>query len=156
MDPLRSLVSDLTEQASAIKTKFIVTEDKKEERRQLLTAGKSAEAAAVKIVEVDFATELKPLLGTLPAYRESNREFARKLTATLDRAPALPTPELNERLERFKQHVRDYVAGFSGGARLALSSRHDFDSDHACLSPHQHGCPSEHCCRANCSPRPST
>ena len=47
VDPLRSMLSDLTEQATAIKTKFIVTGDKKEERRQLLAEGKTAEAAAL-------------------------------------------------------------------------------------------------------------
>ena len=43
-DPLRGMVSDLSEVATAIKTKFIVNEDKKEERRQLLAEGKVTEA----------------------------------------------------------------------------------------------------------------
>ena len=110
--PLRTIVSDLTEQATAIKTKFLVNEDKKEERRQLLAVGKTAEAATVKIEEVDFAAELKPLFAALPAYKEVSRDFARNLAATADRAPPLATPELEARMDRFKQHVRDYVAGF--------------------------------------------
>ena len=36
---------------------------------QLLAEGKTAEAAAVKIEETDFAAELKPLLATLRTYR---------------------------------------------------------------------------------------
>ncbi|MEY4003959.1 MAG: phosphate transporter permease subunit PstC, partial [Verrucomicrobiota bacterium] len=75
-DPLRGLVSDLSEVATAIKTKFLVNEDKKEERRQLLAEGKVAEAGAVVITSVDFPAELKPLRDALPAYREANREFA--------------------------------------------------------------------------------
>lgn len=110
VDPVRSLLSDLTEQATAIKTKFIVTGDKKEERAQLLAEGKTAEAAAVKIEETDFAAELKPLLATLPALKEANREFSRALTASLERAPVLPTPELVARMERLKQLTRDYLA----------------------------------------------
>jgi phosphate transport system permease protein len=110
VDPVRSLLSDLTEQATAIKTKFIVTGDKKEERAQLLAEGKTAEAAAVKIEETDFAAELKPLLATLPAFKEANREFSRALTASLERAPVLPTPELVARMERLKQLTRDYLA----------------------------------------------
>jgi phosphate transport system permease protein len=111
VDPLRSMLSDLTEQATAIKTKFIVTGDKKEERRQLLAEGKTAEAAAVQIEETDFAAELKPLVATLPAFKEGNREFGRALLATLDGAPVMPAPELAARMEKLKQLTRDYVAG---------------------------------------------
>lgn len=112
VDPVRALVSDLTEQATAIKTKFIVTEDKKEERSQLLAERKIAEADKVKIETVDFAAELKPLLAALPAYKEASRAFATQIAGVLDSAPAMPTPELTVRLERFKQLTRTYMAGF--------------------------------------------
>jgi phosphate transport system permease protein len=112
VEPVRGLVSELTDVASAIKTKFIVNEDKKEERRQLLAEGKTAEAAAVDIVAVDFAAELQPLLGTLPAYQEANRAFAAKLTALLTQLPALPSDELRQRGDRFVALTRDYLATF--------------------------------------------
>lgn len=112
VEPLRGLATELTEMATAIKTKFLVTQDQKEARRQLLAEGKSAEAAKVKIDEVDFATELKPLVGTLPVYRDLNREFARRLVEVAAAAPALPTADLRDRMTRLQQHVRDYVAGF--------------------------------------------
>src|SRR5471032_3322149 len=79
IDPVRALVSDLTEQATAIKTKFIVAGDKKTERAQLLAAGKTAAAAAVKIDTVNFTEELKPLLASLPAFKAANGELAQKL-----------------------------------------------------------------------------
>ena len=112
VDPVRGIVSDLTEQATAIKTKFIVTEDKKEERRQLLAEGKTAEAEKVVIEAVDFAAELKPILATLPAYKEASRTFATQLAAVLDQAPALANPELGARLDKFKQLTRTYLANF--------------------------------------------
>lgn len=112
VEPVRGLVSELTEVATAIKTKFIVNEDKKEERRQLLAERKTAEAAAVVITPVDFAAELKPLLGTLPAYQAANAEFTAKLTAVLAAPPTLPTPELTDRLQRFTALARDYLATF--------------------------------------------
>jgi phosphate transport system permease protein len=112
VDPLRALMSELTEQATAIKTKFAVSEDRKIERAQLLDEGKVAEANAVKIEPVDFAAELKPLLGTLPAYKEASRDFSRTLTALLDTAPAMPTPDVRRRMDTLKQLTRDYVAGF--------------------------------------------
>ncbi len=112
-EPLRGRVSDLTELATGIKTKFMVRQDKLEERRQLLAEGKATEAASVTIEDVDFASELQPLLATLPAYREDNREFAKKLEAALAATPAMPTAELQARLDRCKQLTRIYVAGFS-------------------------------------------
>jgi len=114
VEPVRGLVSDLTEQATAIKTKFLVAEDKKVERQQLAAEGKSVEAAAVVIETVDFATELKALTGTLPIYKETTAEFAKKLDAALVAAPVMPTPELAARLDRFRQLTRDYVATFPG------------------------------------------
>lgn len=112
VEPLRGLVTELTEQATAIKTKFVVTEDKKVERLQLFAEGKIAEAEAVKIEAVDFAAELKPLRATLPVYKEISREFGRKLALLLDRTPAAAVPELKPRVETFKQLTRDYLATF--------------------------------------------
>src|ERR1041385_8772358 len=64
IEPMRTIVSDLSEVATAIKTKFIMTLNQGEERRQLLDVGRVADAGKVKIDEVNFAAELKPLLGT--------------------------------------------------------------------------------------------
>ena len=111
IDPVRALVSDLTEQSTAIKTKFIVAEDKKTERAQLLAEGKSDAAAAVKIDRVDFAAELKPILASLPAFKAANAELAEKLNAALATAPKLASPELEARMERFRELTRLYVAG---------------------------------------------
>jgi len=114
VDPLRGFVSDLTDQATAIKTKFTVSQDQRVERQQLLAEGKTAEAAAVKIDQIDFAAELKPLLDTLPAYKSTSREFMQSLQVALDGAPALPTPELRERLDKFQHLARGYIGGLPG------------------------------------------
>lgn len=114
VEPLRGLVSELGDAASAIKTKFIVNEDKKIERLQLYAEGRIADAEKVEIVPVDFAAELKILTGTLPAYRDMNREFARTLTGMLAAPPALPTPELQQRMQRWQALTRDYLASFPG------------------------------------------
>jgi phosphate transport system permease protein len=112
VEPLRGLVSDLGDVATAIKTKFIVNEDKKEERRQLLAENKTAEAARVQITAVDFATELKPLLDARPMYQEINRAFAAQLTAMLAQLPALPGDALRQRMVRWQELTRDYLATF--------------------------------------------
>jgi phosphate transport system permease protein len=112
VDPLRGLVSELTEVATAIKTKFIINEDKKVEREQLIAAGRAGDAERVIIEPVDFAAELKPLLDARPAYREANRAFAAKLTTILATTPLLPTPELQQRLDKLRAFTRDYLATF--------------------------------------------
>ena len=117
VDPIRSLVSDLTEQVTAIKEKFTVMQDRKVERMQLLAEGKDAQAAAVAIVPIDFVAELKPVLGALPAYREASADFAKRLSGVLVTAPAMPSPELQTRMERFKQLNAEYMAGFPAVVR---------------------------------------
>jgi phosphate transport system permease protein len=112
VDPLRGLVSDLTDVASAIKTKFLIAEDKKTEREQLLDAGKVEEAAAVKIDRVDFDAELAPLLGILPMYQEINAEFARQLQSVVEQTPVMPTADLQTRMDRFRELTHQYVFGF--------------------------------------------
>ena len=112
VDPLRGLVSDLTETATAIKTKFNVAEDKKTEREQLMAEGKADAAGKVVIDTIDFKAELQPIIGTLPAYIEANKTLAAQLTATLMTAPSMPTPELQKRMDRFKELTREYIAQF--------------------------------------------
>ena len=112
IEPVRGLVSDLTDVATAIKTKYTVGEDAKIQREQLLSAGKTAEAAAVAIQPVDFKAELAPILGTLPAYKEAAATVTKNLDEVLATIPALPVPSLQPRMDRFKQLTRDYLATF--------------------------------------------
>jgi len=117
VNPLRGLVSDLTDIATEIKTKFTIAGDKKTERAQLLAEGKTDKASRVVIDTVDFKTELIPIIGTLPAYKEVNKTFSAALVAALASAPAMPTPELQKRMERFKQLTGEYIAQFPGCER---------------------------------------
>lgn len=110
VEPLRGFVSDLTEQATAVKTKFTVSQDQLEERRQLFAEGKPREAAAVKVDRVDFATEVQPLVGTLPQYRELSSQFVHATEAVLASTPLLPTDDLRTRQARFTREAREYLA----------------------------------------------
>ncbi len=84
----------------------------KTQREQLLAVGKKAEADAVVITKVDFAAEVKPILGSLPAYREASAQFAKQLTTVVATAPAMPDPALQARMDRFKQLNAEFIAGF--------------------------------------------
>ncbi|MDR2676244.1 MAG: phosphate ABC transporter permease subunit PstC [Opitutaceae bacterium] len=112
--PLRGLVSDLGETAAAIKTRFNVNEDKTTQRAQLLAEGRAADAAQVVIEPVDFAAELRPILDTLPLYRETSAAFAATLETLLAAAPptAQIAPGLDARMDDFKRRTRAYIATF--------------------------------------------
>jgi phosphate transport system permease protein len=110
--PIRGFVADLGDVAVAIKQKFEINEDRMVERSQLVAAGKDEEAAALSIEAIDFKTELQPILGALPAYKEANQAFAAELTALGAGIPTLPVPELQTRMERFKTLNAEYIASF--------------------------------------------
>ncbi len=110
--PVRGFVSDLGDVASAIKQKFEINEDRMTQRAQLLKAGKKSEADAVVIEAIDFKTELQPILGALPAYKDANQALAAELTALGESVPAPPAPGLQPRLDRFRQLNAEFVATF--------------------------------------------
>lgn len=114
--PLRGLVSDLGEVAVAIKTRHQNNLNFAQKRAQLLAAGKPEEAAAVQIEPIDFAAELAAITGAYPIYEESAAEVVKTLEETLSEPPALPTPELTARFERFRALTRDYLAGYPATA----------------------------------------
>ena len=110
--PIRGFVADLGDVAVAIKQKFEINEDRMVERSQLVAAGKNEEAAALVISPIDFKTELQPILGALPAYKEANQAFAAELTALGAGIPTLPVPEVQTRMEKFRTLNAEYVASF--------------------------------------------
>ena len=77
-----------------------------------MAEGRKGDADRVIITPVNFAEELKPIIGTLPAYKEASAEFSRRIEQVLATAPVLPTPELQVRMDRFKQLTREYLSGF--------------------------------------------
>jgi phosphate transport system permease protein len=113
IEPIRGFVSELTDVAVAIKEKYTINEDAKQERAQFLAAGMPAEADAVKITPIDFKAELAPLVGITPMYIEAADGVAAAITAVLAEAPPLPVPSLEERMTRFKTLNREYLATFA-------------------------------------------
>jgi len=113
VEPLREVALDLGDLATAIKTKALINEDRIEERKQLLAAGKNDEAAAIVVEEIDYARELRPILGFRSTYGAVNAEFAAGIERVMAQpAPYFPTPELDARFERFRELVGRYVATF--------------------------------------------
>ena len=107
VEPIRGLVSDLTDVAVEIKTKYRINEDAKIERQQYLDSGMTAEAEAVAIEEIDFEKELAPLLGTTPLYVDAAAEVSVALAGVVAGPPPMPKPELRARLQRFQALKHD-------------------------------------------------
>ncbi|MBC8040920.1 MAG: phosphate ABC transporter permease subunit PstC, partial [Opitutaceae bacterium] len=112
IEPVRGLVSELTDVAVAIKEKYTINEDAKKERAQFLAAGMTDEANEVKIIETDFKAELAPLVGVTPAYVEASNGVAAAIKEVLATTPVLPVPVLEERMTRFKELNAQYLATF--------------------------------------------
>jgi phosphate transport system permease protein len=96
----RGMVSDLTEAASAIKTRIQVNVDREEQRRMLRRAGKEAEAAAVPMDPIDLDRELKVLTGTLPGWRAAVGGFSKRLGEAISEARESEWGRRNERVGR--------------------------------------------------------
>jgi phosphate transport system permease protein len=125
-EDVRSLASDLTEQAAAVKQREQIYQDSIEQKAMLIRAGKAGEAAAVSSVAVDFGREIKALLASLPIYKDANRLFAKKLNAALAVAgpqsvPAAWTPQLSG----LKAAAERYAATFPAVEAELAAWRYD-------------------------------
>jgi len=111
VEPIRGFVSELTDVAVEIKTKYRINEDAKVERAQYLDAGMTAEADAVVIDDIDFA-ELAPLIGVTPAYIDAAASVSVALAQVVAAPPPMPSPELKARLQRFQTLTHEYLGTF--------------------------------------------
>ena len=112
VEDVRGILSDLTEAATAIKTKEAVNGDLAEQKQMLIGAGKAGEAAAITITPVDFAQETGVLTAALPAYQAANQQFAEKLGAALALAPQMPDAKLRAQIAKIQVKSKEFIATF--------------------------------------------
>jgi phosphate transport system permease protein len=123
---VRGLLSDLTDTASAIKSKAQINEDAKEQREMLRNAGKPEEAEKVPLEYVDFAEEVKVLTGTLDAFKAANVQFAANLTEALALAkPEIVAKELRDELQRIVTNTNEFKEGFAATEREMQEWKND-------------------------------
>ncbi len=108
---LHGIVSDLTEQASALKEQLFARAELLAQRSQLERGGAHAEAAQIVVPEVDRATALEGLHAGATAFESVSSEMTAKLYNLLAQAPALPDPAGQKALEQWKSGTREYLAG---------------------------------------------
>ena len=108
-EDVRGILSDLTDAASAIKQKDQINYDLAEQKAMLRAAGRPEEADRIQITPVNFAAETAVLKGTLPAFREADKQFAAKLEAALAVTPQMPDATLQAQVDKVKGQARDLI-----------------------------------------------
>lgn len=110
VEDVRGILSDLTEAATAIKTKEVVNGDLAEQKHMLIGAGKADEAAGIAIAPVDFAQETGVLTATFPAYQAANKQFVEKLSAALALAPQMPDAKMRAQIGKITAKTKEFIA----------------------------------------------
>jgi phosphate transport system permease protein len=107
----RGLVSELTEVASAVKTRAQVAADMQEKRAMLERAGRGDEAKAVKVEVPDYAAEARILRGAVAGWGPAVKNMRSKLSAAVAKARgadwARGDAELEQVLKRIEKFSSD-------------------------------------------------
>ena len=114
---LHGLVSDLTEQASALKEQLFAQAELLAQRSQLERSGARAEAAQIVVPEVDRAGALAGLHAGATTFESVSSEMTANLYNLLAQAPALPDPAGQKAFEQWKSRTREYLAGLPADFR---------------------------------------
>ncbi len=108
--PLYGLVSDLTDVASSAKEKAKVRVDALTARDRYKAMGKTEEAEAIEVPEVDFGVEIQILRDTVDAvYPEVVTEMRTKIGEALAAPPELPVAGWKAPLDRFIEEANQFL-----------------------------------------------
>ncbi len=118
---LQGIVSDLTDQASALKESLYAQAELKGQRDQLLGNGNTVEAAKIVVPEVDRATALASLHQGSANFESVSAEMTAQLYTLLAQAPALPSAAGQEQFDKWKAGTREYLAHLPGASQALRS-----------------------------------
>jgi phosphate transport system permease protein len=113
---LHGLVSDLTEQSSALKEQLFARAELLGQRYQLERNGDHEAAARIVVPEVDRAAALASLHQGAATFETVSAEMTAKLYNLLASAPALPDPAGQKAFEQWKTRTRQYLAALPAAA----------------------------------------
>ena len=114
---LRGIVSDLTEQASALKESLFVQAELSGQRDQLQRAGATEAAAKLVIPNVDRAAALASLHQGAANYESISAGMTAQLYTLLAEAPQLPDRANQEGFEEWKTETRAYLASLPAASQ---------------------------------------
>jgi phosphate transport system permease protein len=125
VEDLRGILSDLTEVASAIKSKEQISRDLLERQSMLLGAGKKTEADAIKVTAVSFSTETAALTQTFPAFQIANQAFAKKLQSVVESAPRMTNEKLQMQIDRVRRATEALIQSMPATEQSMKNWRYD-------------------------------
>jgi phosphate transport system permease protein len=108
---LHGIVSDLTDQASALKETLFARAELLAQRNQLERSGAQAAAAKILVPEVDRTAALASLRGGSANFESVSAGMTAQLYSLLAQAPPLPDPAGQKAFEQWKTRTREYLAG---------------------------------------------
>jgi phosphate transport system permease protein len=108
---LRTLVSDLTDQASALKEALYARAELAAQRTQLERSGALAAAEKIVVPEVDRATALATLHQGAATFESVSAEMTATLYTLLAQAPPLTDSAERKAFDQWKTRTREYLAG---------------------------------------------
>ncbi|HMJ05172.1 MAG TPA: phosphate ABC transporter permease subunit PstC [Chthoniobacterales bacterium] len=114
---IRGLLSDLTDQASALKEQLFARAELLAQRESLQRAGDRAAAEAVAVPEVDREAALITLRQGGAAFDTAGAEMTAKLRTLLGETPPLPDPAGAKAFEQWKSRTREYLDGLPAASQ---------------------------------------
>ena len=118
---LRGIVSDLTDQASALKESLYSRAELSAQRDQLVRSGATAEAAKIVIPEVDRAAALTSLHQGSANFESISAEMTAQRYSLLAQGPQIPDPVGQQSFEQWKTSVRQYLASLPAASQQLRS-----------------------------------
>jgi hypothetical protein len=109
IEGIKNLQGDVATAVAELKRKAEINEDRANARAALLKAGRKREADLVRIEQIDYQQELRPVLASLPLYQKNSTELKKALEELLGTLPALPSPELQPELLQFRDQCREFA-----------------------------------------------
>lgn len=113
-DDLNGLVSDLNDDAMALKEAIAKRDEMIAEKDRLLRANETQAAAQVVVPPVDQNATITRLRASAPTFRQTSSAVAAKLAGLLNSAPSLTSPAANKQFRDWKDDVRNFVATLPG------------------------------------------
>jgi phosphate transport system permease protein len=109
-DDLHGLVSELTEQASALKEQLFARAELLRQRSDLQRSGDQDAAQKIVVPEVDRGAALTTLHQGANKFESASAEMTSKIYSVLATAPSLPDPAGQKGFEQWKSRTREYLA----------------------------------------------
>ncbi len=101
--PLREHILEASEVVATARDSYEEMLDLQEHRQNLINAGRQSEANSFEITEIDLGQMFELVKSKEGDFNAINRHLEEEIPALLERAPIYDDPDLNSRMNRFKE-----------------------------------------------------